>query len=421
MIESVEILQPYSSNAIDLVLSFAFILGPIILLIIAWEVWVRYINELFIKNIEWSQLEIRIPKDVFKSPAAMELMIHSFYQTSGVNTWVKKYWLGNLIYWHSLEIVSINGNVFFFIRTPSRFKDIIEANVYAQYPQAEVNEVDDYAFRMPPYDKKKNDWNMFGVEFALNKPDPFPIKTFVDYGLDRAIGSLKEEERVDPLTSTLEFMGSLKENEQLWMQILIRPSHLKRYDLPVDLKKMKGPKKKGDWIELGKVEIQKIIDKYSNVGEDGKQLGKMLNIPKGEMNVINAIERNITKFGFDCGVRAIYFGKGDAFKGSNIAGMLGMLKQFTSNDLNGFKYGNGTDFDYPWEDPLGFRVDRLKRVMFNAYRLRSYFYAPYERKPFVLSVEELATIFHFPGRVAETPSFKRIDSKKAEPPANLPL
>jgi hypothetical protein len=40
---------------------------------------------------------------------------------------------------------------------------------------------------------------------------------------------------------------------------------------------------------------------------------------------------------------------------------------------------------------------------------------------FVLSVEELATIFHFPGLVSEAPAFKRIETKVAKPPSNLPF
>ena len=39
----------------------------------------------------------------------------------------------------------------------------------------------------------------------------------------------------------------------------------------------------------------------------------------------------------------------------------------------------------------------------------------------VLSTEELATIFHFPGSVATTSGLGRIEAQKAEPPANLPI
>ncbi len=38
-----------------------------------------------------------------------------------------------------------------------------------------------------------------------------------------------------------------------------------------------------------------------------------------------------------------------------------------------------------------------------------------------MTVEELATIFHFPGKVATTPTLGRIPSKRAEPPSNLPI
>jgi hypothetical protein len=40
---------------------------------------------------------------------------------------------------------------------------------------------------------------------------------------------------------------------------------------------------------------------------------------------------------------------------------------------------------------------------------------------FILNTEELATLYHFPGQVAATPSFKRISSTKAEAPTNLPI
>ncbi|MCK5590431.1 MAG: hypothetical protein KAI72_00610, partial [Candidatus Pacebacteria bacterium] len=62
-----------------------------------------------------------------------------------------------------------------------------------------------------------------------------------------------------------------------------------------------------------------------------------------------------------------------------------------------------------------------KRTIFNAYKRRSYFYPPHKRKPLVFNIEELATIYHFPGMVAETPTFGRIDSRKGEAPINLPV
>jgi hypothetical protein len=43
-------------------------------------------------------------------------------------------------------------------------------------------------------------------------------------------------------------------------------------------------------------------------------------------------------------------------------------------------------------------------------------------KPFILTTEELATVFHFPsGLVSQTPTLKRVGSKKSEAPSNLPV
>ena len=108
-----------------------------ILVSLAWSMWLKYVNRRFVENIKWVLLEVRIPKEVFKSPFAMEMVIaNALTQTGGVGTWLQKYWLGNVLNWFSLEIVSSEGNVRFFIRTNKAFKMIIENQLYAQYPQA---------------------------------------------------------------------------------------------------------------------------------------------------------------------------------------------------------------------------------------------------------------------------------------------
>jgi len=40
---------------------------------------------------------------------------------------------------------------------------------------------------------------------------------------------------------------------------------------------------------------------------------------------------------------------------------------------------------------------------------------------FVLNIEELATIWHFPGQILKVPTLERIESKEASPPPNLPV
>jgi len=387
---------------------------PVALGFIFWKLWIHYIQAKHIAKIEWIVLEVRLPRDVFKPPLAMELVLNALYQTGGAATWVDRIWLGKVRTWFSLEMVSLGGTLRFFIRAPKFFKNLVESQIYAQYAQAEVNEVPDYTDHISFDDTlgKKPEWSMWGCEFKLSKPDPYPIKTYVDYGLDRGD---KEEYKVDPLTSTMELLGSIGPDEQLWIQILVQATK-KRFDKPGT---WTG---KRDWKDEGVDLIAKLREDAKKKGSVGDEEGTTFTaMTKGEMNVISAIERSVSKLGFDCGVRGIYLAKKEVFNAINIVGLVGAFKQYGSADLNGFRPSWVTSFDYPWEDFRGIRASKKRIKMLSAYKMRSFFYPPFKRKPFVLNTEELATIYHFPGGVAETPSFARIESKKTEPPVNLPI
>ena len=124
---------------INVLIKTAPIWVPVVLTAVAFSFWVKYIRKNFINSIKWTLLEIRIPKEIMKSPAAMELaLINAFQQSGGVGTWMAKWWLGKVLLWFSLELVSTGGNVKFFVRIPSQFKDIVETNIYAQYPTVEI-------------------------------------------------------------------------------------------------------------------------------------------------------------------------------------------------------------------------------------------------------------------------------------------
>src|SRR5258706_7331265 len=123
----------------------AWFWAPISLGIIAWHLWLKYIRTETVSGLKWKLLQIRMPKDMYKSPLAMEVFLTSaLYQTDVVGTWYHKYWLGNVPAWFSLELVSLEGKIYFFIRTQEKFQKIVESQLYAQYPQAEVIEVSDY-------------------------------------------------------------------------------------------------------------------------------------------------------------------------------------------------------------------------------------------------------------------------------------
>ncbi|HAT68367.1 MAG: hypothetical protein A2481_03150 [Candidatus Yonathbacteria bacterium RIFOXYC2_FULL_47_9] len=382
--------------------------APIIFGAIFWHEWMSYVQERFRSAQKWIVLEIKLPKEIHKTPVAMEVVLNALYQSSE-GTWFDKTWKGKVKDWFSLEMVSIEGDIKFFIRTTGIYKNVIEAQIYGQYPDIEIHEVPDYT-RYVDYRGREGDWEMVGIEYELSKKDPYPIKTYVDYGLDKE--GVKEEFKTDPLTSVIEYLGSIGPGEQVWIQILVQAAS-KRYT--------KKDGTKGDWKDEGKAIIDDLTKRNEKTPE-GMPVFKMMMATKGESEVIAAIERSMGKFGFDCGIRALYLVKRDKFNPSNIKALGGLLRPFTTNNLNGFKPMHFTaGFDYPWQDYNGIRLSHHRKEQFKAYKQRSWFYSPRKLKPFVLTSEELATIYHFPGGVLQTPTFGRIPSRKNEAPVNLPI
>ncbi len=416
ILQSADAKSLYSDIA-QILIAVSPIVLAFLLLIIFCPLWVNYVRSKYFFKTKTVLLEIRLPKETLKSPLAMELFLMSLHQTGGEGSWLDKYWYGKTRPWFSLEMVSIEGQVRFYIWTREGQKNFTETSLYAQFPGIEVKVADDYS-RSVSYDP--NISSMFACEFALVKPDSFPIKTYVDYGLDK---DPKEEFKVDPLAPLIEYLGGVGFNQQTWIQIIIR-AHKKE-----QVKAGTWWKKTDAWKDSAEFEINKIMQRDAKTKVAGK-LDKATNkiipptLSKGEQEIVAALDRSITKQAFDVGIRAIYIGKKEFYDPSNIGGILGSFKQFGSEHLNGIKPNDNKYsriFNYPWQDYRNWRYNKKMTIALDAYKRRMYFYEPYKETSFILNSEELATLFHFPGQVAAAPNLYRVPSKKGQAPSNLPI
>ena len=67
-------------------------------------------------------------------------------------------------------------------------------------------------------------------------------------------------------------------------------------------------------------------------------------------------------------------------------------------------------------------ISFIKKKVYNLAALSPYFFLNYfYSRTDVLNVEELATLWHFPGQILKVPTLERIESKEAAPPTNLPI
>jgi hypothetical protein len=350
----------------------------------------------------------------------MESVFSSIHYTKGESNWYQKFIQGQVRPYWSIEMVSFGGQIHFYIWTRANFRKLVENAFYAQYPGVQLVEAQDYTRTISA---KPEEWGVWGCDYKhTQSSDVYPIKTYVEFGLDK---TQKEPEQIDPFAHLTEFLGSMGKGENFWLQIIFRIHAGEKYH------KKKPDGKPYTWRDLALEEIEKI---RKLAGTKSKffdpTTGKMVqtegfpNPTKGQSETIAAIERNVSKLAFDVGIRGAYIAEPKHFDPINITGMISLFRPFISESWNGIKATHfGMEFsDYPWEIGNERRKDMFRRHLIDAYRRRQYFHDPFHMPDsMVMSTEELATIFHIPSAGVETPSINRIPSATSEAPGNLPI
>lgn len=385
--------------------------APIVLPVVFWRVWMKYVRARFIESQEYVLLELRLPQEIMKSPVAMQAVLDGLWAKGGEGTFLDRMWTGKVRLWYSFEMVSDAGQVHLYVWVRKAFQRMVERSFYAHYPDVEIIPASDYSTSFP---FSLESHNLYGVDYQLSGPIGLPIKTYTEYSLDST--STKEEQKIDPIAHLLEFLGSMGKGERLWIQIIAR-AHKKEDFTYGDYYNKKG------YLELAKEAINKIrkSPEETIIFPDG---GKGQQMSEEQKQTIKAIQRNTqSSQPWDVGIRVLYIAEHEAFDGPTIPGLQMMWQPFGSPGYNaivptGSRWQNV--LDYPWQDFNDIRQNRMKVQIVDAYRRRSWFHAPYRFKHFVLTSAELATIFHLPGSVAKTPTMQRIESTRATAPANLP-
>ncbi len=406
---------------------FGWIIFGIMFLWAASILWLKSVKRKWGKDIKFILLAIDIPRGNMQSPQAVENLFTYFGGAHSTQNFFEKWFLGEYQLSFSFEIVSLDGYTQFLIRTPEKFRSLVESAVYSQYPEAEIVEVDDYCDGFPrkfPDD----DYDVWGAEFIPSAHYMYPIKTYQEF--EHRLGDEEFTFR-DPMAELMELCSSLRQGENLLYQIIVIPTGF-------------------DWVDDGKGEIDKILGKkpettflnkvidgfinimgelsemvYSIWGDidsdkekdDFKKLSMMELTPK-QKKKIEAIENKSAKLAFLCKVRVVYLSKKEVMnKAKVVNGFIGYIKQFSALDLNGLKPDlklTATKVSYFNKGP---RLIARKNNIMNNYIDRNDWAG---RTAFLLNIEELATLWHFPVEsVSNAPLVQKTPAKKYKPPVNL--
>jgi len=395
--------------------------------------WKYYRNILFDSTLTQILLAIDIPRGNEQSVKAVENIFTYIAGAHRTFNLIEIWWKGQFQQGFSFEIVSIEGYTQFLIWTPTESRNLVETAIYSQYPDAEITEVNDYTEGLP--DKfPDEEWDCWGCEFIHREPDAYPIKTYREFGDEMG---RPETQFKDPMASLMDLYSSLGPGEQLWYQIIVYPTGF-------------------DWPKRMEKEVKKILREKTNNGgagmgllgalgdavsgfvtlfgdillgflgpvektEDKKEDEplKMLQLKPKEKKQVEAIQRKAGQLGFECKNRMVYIARKEVInKPKARNGFVGYMKQFMDLDLNNLKPDmdvTATSADYFFEQS---RKDAKKTRIVSAYKGRS---GTRGRLRKILSIEELATLWHFPiEAVVKAPLIQKAPGRKAVPPPGLP-
>ncbi len=380
-------------------------------------------------------LEIRIPKEIQKPIRAMETVMASLH---GViyhpPDWWEKWVEGQIQTTMSFEIASIGGEPHFYLRIHSAYRQAVEASIYSQYPEVEIQEVPDYT-RGVPYNIPNAEWDLFAFDYLALKPSPYPIKTYRKFETEME----KEEERIiDPVADLLEAMAKIKPGEHLWIQMRATPMaegpasvFVKEGEKLRDkiARRKEKPKPKPFFQEMAHILVTG--EPSAAPVEEKEIIPVEMKLTPGEREVILAVEEKISKPIFRTAIRAIYLGKRDVWFKPNFRLVFSFFNAFVTANMNAL---------FPWGAtltkihegrflPLNLLKKRRHymrcRKIFRTYLSRDNTLWPRvgaDKGFFILNTEELASLYHFPSAVvAPSPSISRIEAKKGGPPPELPI
>ncbi|HEY4160902.1 MAG TPA: DUF87 domain-containing protein [Candidatus Saccharimonadales bacterium] len=273
----------------------------------------------------------------------------------------------------SFEIAVLKKRIGFYVWVPNYLKSYVEEQIYAQYPTVHISEVDDYAV----YDPAQNFQTQLVTELRFVGHNALPIKTFQSF-------------EVDPLAAITATLAKFTEDEEAWLQMLIRPAtgnwhrSSERY--------VAGIKGGGGRHTTG---LMSMLWKPPETTSESVKLNDY------ETTRASAAEEKVQKLAFETQLRIVYRGNVQQQQAKlQMQSIIASYKQFNSTYLNGFE---------------------AKRVVDDPFLTAHYRSREFNRGGFVCNIEEVATLYHLPHTNVETPYILWATTQTAEPPANLPV
>ncbi len=285
----------------------------------------------------------------------------------------------------SFEIVAREGLIWFYIVTPPRHRDYIAEQVQALYPNAQVEDSEDYNIFTPH-------GFISGGYLTLTRALLFPLKTY-------------KKLEADPLDSLTNALSNIPADEGAAIQFIVRSAkhkwRKKGAKVAIEMQKGKTAGEAMDTSSFFKSFFKAVSPKKKGPKGVPEEESSKRMLSSMEQEQQKAIQEKASKAGVDVNIRVVVSAKTRERAHAGLENILSTFMQF-----NAYEYGNNL-------------VKSLPKV--TSYLVRDFIYRSWRQKRrVVLGAEEIASLWHPPLPNTETPNIKWLLARKLAAPVNIP-
>jgi len=284
----------------------------------------------------------------------------------------------------SLEIVCQQGLISFYVAMPKYLRNYLEEQILAQYPEANLKEMEDYNIFSPQGE-------IVSGFIRFTRSYIFPIKTY------RSLNS-------DPLNALTNSLSKINKIDGVAIQIIARSAkkrwHAKGSKVALEIQKGRTV---AEAMNVSTSTLLKFFNLFSTKSVEQIKLEKtkpVRQLSPMEQETVKGLEEKTAKAGLDCNIRIIASSANKEMAKSYLQSVVDSFSQF-----NFYQYGNSFKLFVSGQTGL----------------IHDFIYRNFkEKQKVILNIEELASLYHFPTPFLETPNIRWLLAKKLAPPPNLP-
>jgi hypothetical protein len=257
------------------------------------------------KAIGMAHLEIKLPRDNEIKIDAAEQMFASFASLKTAKGRFKFFKVPDSI---TFEIVARTQDIRFYVSVPKKLLDLVEKQIHGSYPDAQIEEVEEYNIFENP------EGQVSYTLLKLDKEDFKPIRTYKDLP-------------IDPLATFASTLGKMQEGEAAAIQMIITPAD-------------------SSWKSAGRAFISDTKKREANP-ETAKY--------SVDQKELEAIDQKLTKAAFEVHMRLVAISSTSESADSHLGNIVSAYTQFSG-------YNSFTKDKMRWTNGF-FMVDFLFRYL----------------------------------------------------------